>query len=70
MQQIDKWHKTRVGLLVFALVELGLAYGGASWAIDSGNLLLYVVTIVLFFGSLQNFAKLIRNVIHGKRQTS
>jgi hypothetical protein len=65
MQQLDKWHKTRVGLLVFALVELGLAYGAASWAVDSGNLLLYVVTIILLFGSAGNFAKLVRNVIHG-----
>lgn len=65
LEAFDKWHKTRVGLLAFALVELGLAVAAASWAVDNGNLLLYIATIILLFGSVQNFAKLVRNVIHG-----
>ncbi len=67
---LDTWHKTRAGLLAFALVELLLAYGSASWSIDSGNLLLYGLTILLLFGAIQNFVKLIGSFFHGKRQTS
>ena len=63
--KLDKWHKTRAGLAVFALAELLLAYGAASWAIDSGNLLLYVATIVLVVGVLQNTFRLIGTYKHG-----
>lgn len=70
MNALDKWHKTRTGLLVFALVELLLAYGAASWAIDSGNLLLYIATIILLIGGIQNLAKLVIALLHGNRQTS
>jgi len=67
LKAIDKWHKTRAGLLAFALVELLLAYAAASWAIDSGNLLVYLLTIVLLIGSLQNFIKLLSRLAHGDR---
>ena len=70
MNALDKWHKTRMGLLVFALVELLLAYGAASWAIDSGNLLLYIATIILLIDGIQNLAKLVIALLHGNRQTS
>ncbi len=70
MQLLNRFHKTITGLILFGVIELALAYGAASWAIDSGNLLLYVATIVLVFGGLRNFAKLMSNVIHGKRQTN
>lgn len=66
MKALDKWHKTRAGLLTFALVELLLSYGAASWAIDSGNLILYTLTLILLFGAIQNFVKLIRRLAHGK----
>jgi hypothetical protein len=67
---LDKWHKTRTGLFGFALVEFLLAYGVASWAIDSGNLLLYGLTVLLIFGAIQNLVKLIGSFFHGKRQTN
>ena len=70
MKALDKWHKTRAGLLTFALVELLLAYGAASWAIDSGNILLYIVTIVLVIGGLQNLIKLVIVLLHGNRQAN
>jgi hypothetical protein len=70
VKALDKWHKTRTGLFMFALVELLLAYGAASWAVDSGNLLLYVATIVLLIGGLQNLTKLVISFFHDKRQTS
>jgi hypothetical protein len=59
MQGIDRFHKTKAGLLLFGLVELAAAYGAASWAIDSGNLLLYAATVVLLIGGVMNLAKLI-----------
>ena len=67
-QALDKFHKTRLGYIVFGLGELALAYGAASWAIDSGNILLYVATIILVFGGLQNLSKLLISYFHGKRQ--
>jgi hypothetical protein len=63
MQQLDKWHKTRIGLLVFGLVELAAAYGFASWAIDSGSLWDWLFTILFFVGGVQNLVKLIIKVV-------
>jgi hypothetical protein len=60
LQAIDKWHKTKLGHLTFGLAELLLAYLFASLAIDSGSLLEYTVTIILFVGSIQNFVKVFR----------
>ncbi len=51
---LDKFHKTRVGFVVFGLVELAMAYGFLSWAFDTGNLLLWAVAIILGVGFLQN----------------
>jgi len=55
LQQLDKFHKTRLGHLVFGLVELLMAYGFASWAIDTGNLLWWIITAFLLLGVVQNF---------------
>ena len=68
IKQLDAWHKTRLGLLVFALVELGLAYGFASLAIDRGNLLWYLLALIFLVGSLQSLFKLIGKLFHhGKK---
>jgi hypothetical protein len=55
--RLDTWHKTRSGLLVFALVELGLAYGFASLAIDRGNLWYYLLTLLFIIGASQSTAR-------------
>jgi hypothetical protein len=60
---VQKWHQTKMGFLVFALVELGLAYVLASWAIDKGNLLDYLCTFILLLGALQNGVRLLRSLI-------
>ena len=57
MQRFDAWHKTRAGFLVFAVVELGLAYGFASLSISRGNFWWYLLTLVFLVGFLQNFFK-------------
>lgn len=67
LDKLDKFHKTRTGYAVFALVELGLAYLFVSWAIDSGNLLDYLLTLVFTVGFLQNLVKLIGSFFHGKK---
>ena len=50
--------------------ELLLAVATATWAIDNGNILLYVVTIVLVVGGLRNFIKLVIALLHGNQQTN
>jgi len=58
IDKINSWHKTRAGYASFAVLELVLANLFASFAIDRGNLWDYLLTIVLFVGSLQNVFKL------------
>ena len=58
LQALDKWHKTRVGHLVFGLVELVISYGFFSWAINNGNLFMYLMGLVFLFGAGQNFVRI------------
>lgn len=64
LHRLDKFHKTTVGYLVFGLVELGLVYPFALWAIDNGNVWLYFITVALLAGAIQNLVKLFGMVIH------
>ncbi len=66
IKQLDKWHKTKLGLLVFGLVELLIAYGFASLSIDRGNLWWYLLTLIFLVGSLQNLTKLIGKFTRGR----
>jgi len=66
-RQLDKWHRTRPGLLIFAVVELAIAYGFASLAIDRGNFWWYLLTLIFFVGFLQNLLRLIGTHNHGRR---
>ncbi len=66
MKSLHNWHQTKLGLLVFGLIELAITYGFASLAIDRGNLLYYVLTLIFLVGALQNLFKLIGKLIHGK----
>lgn len=63
-KQLDKWHKTKLGLLFFALVELAVTYGFISLAIDRGNLWYYLLTLVFLVGTLQNLGKLLQRIFH------
>lgn len=58
-QAIEKFHKTRLGYLIFGLVELGLAYACALWALTSGSLWVWLVAIILFVGFLQNVVRMV-----------
>jgi hypothetical protein len=68
ISKLDKWHKSKVGLLVAALVEFGIAYGFASLAIDRGTLWWYLLTLIFLVGALQNLFRLIGTIIHGKHK--
>ncbi len=66
MKALHNWHQTRLGLLVFGLIELAIAYGFASLAIDRGNLWWYLLALIFLVGALQNLFKLIGKLFRGK----
>lgn len=68
LRQLDTFHKTRTGYLVFGLIELGLSYLFFSVAINSGSLWQWALAIILFVGTLQNVGKLILQVWQGMKQ--
>lgn len=68
ISKLNRWHKTKTGLLVFCLSELLIAYGFASLAIDRGDLWWYLLTLIFLVGSLQNFFKLIGKMFHHGRR--
>ena len=67
MNQLAKWHRTSLGLLVFGVIELVLAIGFAEWAVGNGNLLLYLLAIIFLVGFFQNIVKLIWKFVHGNK---
>lgn len=67
MKQLREWHGTKLGLFVFAVIELAIAYGFASLAIDRGNLWFYILTLIFVVGTLQNLVKLIWKFVHGSQ---
>lgn len=57
ISDIDKFHKTRKGKLVFGVSELIIAYLFVSLAIDSGSLWQYTAAILMFIGGLNNLVR-------------
>jgi hypothetical protein len=68
IKTLDKWHKTRLGLLVFAVVEGAIAYGFISLAIDRGSVWWYLLALIFLVGTLQNIFRLIGSFFHGKKR--
>ena len=66
LNKLDKWHKTRIGLLTFGLVELALAYAFVSLSIDRGNFLWYLLALIFLVGALRNFIALVKKAIELK----
>ncbi|HEX7632864.1 MAG TPA: hypothetical protein VF401_00910 [Candidatus Saccharimonadales bacterium] len=64
INKLDTWHKTKLGLLIFGLVELGLAYGFVSLAIDRGSFLYYLLALIFLVGALQNLLKLLKSLFY------
>ncbi|MEJ0073214.1 MAG: hypothetical protein WDN27_04010 [Candidatus Saccharibacteria bacterium] len=61
---IDTFHKTRLGHLVFGVLELGLSLAALNWAIGNGSLWIWALAFVLLFGFLQNFVYML--AVHKK----
>jgi|GEM_PF-2251718 len=55
-RQLQAMHASRLGRAVLGLAELGLAFGLASFALNSGSLLQYALTIILLFMAGHSFA--------------
>ncbi len=70
LKQLDTFHKTKTGYLVFGLVELGLSSLFFSLAVNSGSLWQWTLMLLLFVGFAQNFVKLIGTLLHGKHKPS
>lgn len=51
-------------LFGLGFVLLAMAYGFASWAIDSGNLLHYAATIILIIWAAKEFKSGIKLILH------
>jgi hypothetical protein len=64
--QLDIWHRSRSGLLTIGLIELIVAYGFASIAIDRGTWWWYFLTLLFLIGAIQNMLHLIGTFIHGR----
>jgi hypothetical protein len=64
---LDRWHQTKTGLAVFVVLELAIAYGFASLAIDQGHVWWYLLTIIFLIGSLQNVIRLIGKAVYGNK---
>jgi len=67
LQGADKFHKTRRGYLVFSLVEAVLAIVFMALAIGHGNILWYLLTLIMLIGFLQNFFKFANTFAHKGR---
>ncbi len=63
--RIDRWHKTRSGLLFFAVIEFAIAYAFVSLAINRGSLWYYLLTLIFLVGALQNLFKFIGSFKRG-----
>ncbi len=67
LEQFKEWHNgTIAGALTGMLIEGALAYGFASWSIDSGSLFLYAITLLLMLGVVRNSINLIKILVRGK----
>jgi hypothetical protein len=59
INKLHHWHQQPVGLLTFAVIELGGFYATGSLAIDTGSFWYYGAGIVLLLGAVHNLGKLL-----------
>jgi hypothetical protein len=57
------FHHTKLGLVVFAIAELAIAYGLASISIDRGGFWWYVLTLAFLVGAVHNLVRLGKKVV-------
>jgi predicted acyltransferase len=65
---IHNFHKTKKGYLVFALIEVALAYIFASIAIDTASMWAYLAAIIFAIGALLNFLNLFAEPDNSRRK--
>ena len=68
LQSLDRWHQTRKGNLAFGVVELLIAYGFASWAINTAHTWCYALGIIFLVGGIHDLARIFRRPKDGKRR--
>ena len=61
LNKLNQFFEYRMVKIVFGLVGLFLAYIFASWAIDTGSLLDYAITLLLIFVSVRELATAVFN---------
>ena len=66
--KLDRFHHSKTGYAVFAVVELGLAYIFISWAIDAGSWFDYLLALIFTVGFLQNLVKLIGSFLADRKR--
>jgi hypothetical protein len=59
LKAIDKFHKTRLGHLLFGLVELALGLFLFNLAIPSGDWWEWLLALICTVGFLQNFGRFV-----------
>jgi len=69
LNKLNQWHQSRLGLFVFGLAELALAYGFVSLSVDRGNLWYYLLTLIFLVGALKNLFKLTGAILNGNKAT-
>lgn len=72
VQDIDKFHQTKKGRLIFGGAELVLAYIVISRAIHTGSIWQYLLFALLLIGGANNLIKAftLKNNVKAKRKTS
>lgn len=58
IKELESWHTTRLGFLVFGIIELALAYGFASLAINYASFWQYALAVILLIGGLRNLIRI------------
>lgn len=70
IKQIDKYHQTKKGKIVFGVSELLIAYLMVSLAINSGSLWQYGLAILFFIGGINNLFSMLSSGIKHYGKTS
>lgn len=65
---LDRFHHSKLGYTVFAIIELALAYVFISWAIDDGSWWDYLLALIFTVGFFQNVVKLIGAFIAARKR--
>lgn len=66
LKRFEALHQTSRGLIIFAILELGLAYLVGSQAIDTGSWAQYAVALLLLVGGIHNLIRLVTRKKRGK----